>query len=68
MQAQTYKIIEIVGTSNTSIEEAINNAISRSAETLNNLDWFEVVQTRGYIDQGKVKQYQVIVKLGFRLN
>lgn len=62
-----YKMIEIVGTSTTGIEDAIEQAIERANKTLDCLDWFEVVQTRGYVENGKVQYYQVILKIGFRL-
>jgi len=67
MPDKTYKIIELVGVSATSIEEAIHNAISRANQTLKNLDWFEVVEARGLIQEGKVNQFQVKLKVGFRL-
>jgi len=62
-----YQKIEIVGSSSTSIEEAIQNAISQSAQTNENLDWFEVTETRGHIVDGKVGHFQVTLKIGFRL-
>jgi len=68
MQEKTYKLIELVGVSGASIEEAVQNAISRASQTLKNLDWFEVVQARGLIQDGKVNQFQVKLKVGFRLN
>ena len=67
MQDKTYKLIELVGVSATSIEDAIQNAISRANQTLKNLDWFEMVETRGLIQEGKVSQFQVKLKVGFRL-
>ena len=63
-----YKKIEIVGSSKTSIEEAINNALAEAAKTISNLDWFEVTETRGHIVDGKVGHYQVTLKIGFRLS
>jgi flavin-binding protein dodecin len=63
----TYKKIEIVGSSKTSIEDAIENALAECAKTVHNLDWFEVVETRGHILDGKVGHYQVTLKIGFRL-
>ena len=68
MQDKTYKLIELVGVSGSSIEDAIQNAISRANQTLKNLDWFEVVEARGLIQEGKVNQFQVKLKVGFRLN
>ena len=59
MSDKTYKLIELVGVSENSIEEAIQNAVSRANQTLKNLDWFEVVEARGMIQDGKVNQFQV---------
>jgi flavin-binding protein dodecin len=67
MQDKTYKLIELVGVSATSIEDAIQSAIGRANQTLKNLDWFEVVEARGLIQEGKVSQFQVKLKVGFRL-
>ncbi len=64
---RTYKKIEIVGTSPNSIEEAIHNAIAESAITVKNMDWFEVVETRGHIVNDSVAHFQVTVKIGFRI-
>ncbi len=67
MPDRTYKLEEIVGVSETSTDEAIRNALARAAETLRGLDWFEVVETRGTIRDGRVAQFQVTVKIGFRI-
>lgn len=67
MENATYKIIEIVGTSKQSMEDAIKNAIEKSSKTLKNLDWFEVIQTRGSIVDEKIECYQVIIKVGLRI-
>ena len=67
MPDKTYKLIELVGVSATSIEEAIQNAIARANQTLKNLDWFEVIEARGLIQEGKVSQFQVKLKVGFRI-
>jgi len=64
---RTYKKIEIVGISEKSFAEAVQNAVAEAAKTLRNLDWFEVVDMRGLILKGKVKEFQVTVKIGFRL-
>ncbi len=64
---RTYKKLEIVGTSPNSIEEAIQNAISETAFSVANLDWFEVVETRGHIIDNKVAHFQVTIKIGFRI-
>lgn len=63
-----YKKIELTGSSKTSIEEAIQNAITKASESLHNLRWFEVVETRGYIDDAAVAYYQVTIKVGFTLD
>jgi flavin-binding protein dodecin len=68
MSDHVYKVIEIVGSSSKSIEDAIQQAIAKSGETLRNLDWFEVVETRGHIVDAKVAHYQVKLKIGFRLD
>ncbi|MDE3739467.1 MULTISPECIES: dodecin [Pseudomonas] len=64
----TYKKIEIVGSSRTSIDEAINNALTEASRTIRNLEWFEVVETRGHIENGRVGHYQVTLKVGFRIS
>jgi hypothetical protein len=67
MPDHVYRIIEVAGSSEKSIEDAIQNAISRASRTLRQVGWFEVVQTRGHVDEGKVAHYQVILKVGFTL-
>jgi len=67
MSDHVYKIVELVGSSTTSIEDAIQTAIKRAGQTLRYLQWFEVVQTRGHIENGEVKHYQVVLKAGFTL-
>lgn len=62
-----YKVVELVGSSATSIEDAINTAITRASETLRNLRWFEVLETRGQIEDGKVQHFQVTLRVGFTL-
>jgi len=62
-----YKKIEIVGSSKTSIEDAIQGAVSRASSTLTNVDWFEVSEIRGHIENGKIAHYQVGLKIGFKL-
>jgi len=68
MEDHVYKKIELVGSSTSSIEEAIQNAVSKAASTLHHLRWFEVVETRGHIEEGKVVHYQVTLKIGFTLD
>ena len=67
MADNTYKKIEIVGTSQQSFSEAVQNGLKRASETVKNMDWFEVVEMRGRIDDGAVGQYQVTLKIGFRI-
>lgn len=68
MSDHTYKIINIVGTSPQGSDEAIRNAISKLAESGKKLDWFEVSETRGHIADGKVAHFQVVLKVGYRLD
>ena len=67
MASHTYKLIDLVGTSEVGVTEAIDAAVSRAAETLKGLDWFEVSDIRGHIEGGKIAHYQVTVKIGFRV-
>jgi len=67
MSHHTYKVIEIVGSSPVSIDDAIKNAVSRASTTLHHLNWFEVVETRGHIENGQVAHFQAVLKIGFRL-
>jgi flavin-binding protein dodecin len=68
MSDHIYKKIELVGSSATSIEDAVTNALARAQKTIRNMRWFEVVETRGHIEDGKVKEWQVTVKVGFTLD
>lgn len=68
MGDRVYKIIEIVGSSTKSTDDAIQQAIAKASESLRNLDWFEVVETRGHIVDAKIAHYQVKMKVGFRLD
>ena len=63
----TYKKIELVGSSPTSIEEAINNALAEAGKSIKHLEWFEVVDTRGHIEDNEIAHWQVTVKIGFTL-
>ena len=65
MKDPVYKLIEITGTSTTSIEDAVDRAIKRAHKTLKKLSWFQVVETRGNINKGKVDHWQVTIKVGF---
>ena len=68
MSSDVYSVSEIVGSSTDSIEEAIDNAVTRARKTLRNLDWFEVTEVRGHLgDDGGVAHYQVTLKLGFKM-
>jgi flavin-binding protein dodecin len=67
MSEHVYKVVELVGSSPTSIEDAVSNAVSRAAETLRGIRWFELVSTRGHVEDGRVAHYQVTVKIGFTL-
>jgi flavin-binding protein dodecin len=68
MSDHIYKLTEIVGSSPNSIEEAVGNAVTRAAKSIRNMRWFEVMETRGVINEGKVSQWQVTVKIGFTLD
>jgi flavin-binding protein dodecin len=67
MSGPVYRKSEIVGVSDTSVSDAIETAIARATKTLRNVDWFEVGEIRGQVKEGKVSQYQVTLKVGFRL-
>ena len=67
MSAHTYKVIELVGSSTIGTDDAIRSAIAKASLTLKNLNWFEVIETRGHIVDGKVEHYQVTLKVGFRI-
>lgn len=62
-----YKIVELVGSSPTGIEDAIQTAIARASTTIDNIRWFEVLETRGHVEGGKVSHYQVTIKVGFTI-
>jgi flavin-binding protein dodecin len=67
MSDHTYKIIELTGSSEDSSDQAIQNAIAKASETVKHMHWFEVVESRGYIEEGQVKYWQVTIKVGFRI-
>ena len=67
MKDHVYKILDLVGSSESSIEDAIQNAISRASKTVREMKWFEVVQTRGHIENGAIGHYQVTLRVGFTL-
>ena len=68
MTDHTYKVIELVGSSTTSIEDALNNALTKAARTVHNLRWFTIAETRGQIESGKVGHWQITLKVGFTLD
>jgi len=67
MADHTYRVAEIVGSSSESINQAIDNGIERACSTLRHVDWFEVTQVRGHVEDGRVAHYQVGMKVGFRI-
>lgn len=67
MTDHVYKVIKLVGSSSTSVDDAVHNAINRASSTLRNLRWFQVVETRGYVDENKVAFWQVTLEIGFTL-
>ena len=68
MSEHVYKLLELVGSSTASTDDAIRNAIEMASKTVRHIDWFEVVETRGHVADGKVAHYQVTLKVGFRLD
>lgn len=68
MSNHVYKKVELVGSSQTSVTDAIETAILRASKTMRNLDWFEVEQIRGHIKDGEIEHYQVVMKVGFRID
>ncbi|MCW8847863.1 MAG: dodecin family protein [Sedimenticola sp.] len=67
MSSHIYKKVELVGSSTESSDKAVENALAHAAKSVRNMDWFEVVETRGHIADGKVAHWQVVIKVGFRL-
>ena len=68
MSNRTYRVTEIVGTSREGLEQAIHNGVTRASKTIRHLDWFEVTEIRGHIEDGDVGHFQVGMKIGFRLD
>jgi dodecin len=68
MSEHIYKVIELVGSSPTSVEDAVQAAVARAGQTVRNLRWFEILETRGQIADGKVQHYQVTLKVGFTMD
>ena len=67
MAAHTYKLVELVGTSPTSTDDAIRNAIQKASATVKHIDWFQLVETRGHVEDGRIAHFQVALKVGFRI-
>jgi len=67
MDEHVYRVIEITGSSDKSISDAIQTAVTRASKTLRNLRWFEVIHTRGHLDGGRISHYQVTLKIGFTI-
>ena len=67
MSNHTYKMIELVGSSSTTIEDAVQNAIAKAAKTMRNIHWFQVTETRGTVVGDKIDHWQVTIKIGFTL-
>ncbi len=67
MDSHVYKTVEITGSSTKTIEDAVSTAIAKAAKTINHIHWFEVLETRGHVENGAVAHWQVTIKLGFRL-
>ncbi len=68
MSSHTYKKVELVGTSTESTDQAVKNALAKAKESVRNMDWLEVQETRGHIVDGEVAHWQVVIKVGFRLD
>ena len=68
MSDHVYRIVEIVGSSTTSSDNAIHTAIGRASQTLRDIDWFQVVETRGHVEDGRVAHFQVTLKVGFKVD
>lgn len=68
MSSHVYKTIELVGSSTKGFDDAVNTAIVRASSTVRNLRWFQVIETRGHIDEGRIAHWQVTLKVGFTLD
>ena len=67
MSGHIYKLVELAGSSPTSIEDAVQTAIARASKTLRNIHWFQIIETRGSVTGGKIEHWQVMLKVGFTL-
>jgi dodecin len=65
--SSVYKLIELTGTSSSTIEDAVQQALSKAGETIRQMRWFQVVETRGVVEDGQVSEWQVTIKVGFRI-
>ena len=68
MSEHSYRLVEVVGSSPDGVDQAVRNAVEDAAKTLRNIHWFQVVETRGHVENGKVAHFQVTVKIGFTLD
>ncbi|MEQ7920954.1 dodecin [Xanthomonas sp. WHRI 1810A] len=68
MSEHTYKMLELVGSSTSTVEDAINNALAEAGKSVRFMEWFEVLETRGHIEDNKVAHFQVTIKVGFRID
>ena len=68
MPDRIYKVVELVGSSEIGIEDAVQRAITKASQTIRHIGWFEIIQTRGHVEDGKVRHYQVTLKVGFTLD
>lgn len=68
MTEHTYKMLELVGSSTTTVEDAVNNALAEAGQSVRHMEWFEVLETRGHIKDNKVAHFQVTIKVGFRID
>jgi flavin-binding protein dodecin len=68
MSSHTYRMVEVVGSSSQGVDDAISNGIARANRTLRNLDWFQVTEIRGHLQDGQIADWQVTMKVGFRLD
>lgn len=67
MSDHVYKLVELAGTSDKSIEDAVANAVAKASQSIRHMRWFEVKETRGHIDNGRIAHWQVVIRVGFTL-
>ena len=68
MSEHVYKLIELVGSSQSGVEDAVRNAIAKAGESVRNMRWFEVIETRGHLENGQIAHWQVTIKVGFTVD